>query len=854
MNLPAWFDNRASDFRYALRMIRKTPGVSAVAVLSLALGIGANTSIFSLVDTLLLKRLPVKSPQELYMVAANPARPSTSWNYPDYVAFRDHNNSFSGLAACSYGTMAVGLQVESAQSGATTELAWSASVSGNYFETLGVVPELGRLLNPEDDRIPSASPYVVLSYEYWIGRFNGDPGVIGRKLRLNGYPFTVVGVARRGFQGTDTTAAPNLFSTIMMRGELTGNPFARWNNRHWYWMQMIGRLKPGATVKQAESELFNVYREQELAESRTVQDQRFVARARPVMLMPAARGYSLVRNRLEKPLVVLMVVVALVLLIACANVANLMLARGAARQRELAVRLAIGASRSRLMGQLLVESVLIALIGGGAGLLLSYFGVQGLLMFVPQSSWSHVSVSVSPDARLLGFTFAVSVLTGVLFGIAPALQSTRPDLAPVLKDEVPGASGPKRFSLRNGLVVAQVALSLLLLIGAGLFVRSLEKLRDIEPGFRRDHTVVVSVDPGRNGYKGQRLRDFYERLRTQVAELPGVQSMSLAGITPLGGSRWMETFTIEGYQKQAGDIKSVDMNSVGPRFFETVGIPVLLGREFRDEDNPPYSLDPPIANAPGVDAPEPPGRRVSIINESMAKRFFAGRNPVGLHLTLSEKYDPARAYEVVGVVKDAHYFGLREALEPMVYVPTWRPGAGPRTLCFRTNREAPELIEVVRRQVTAIDPAIPVLDWKTMKQQIDNNILEDRLIATLSGFFGFLALLLAGVGLYGVISYAVTRRTREIGIRMALGAERSSVLWLVIRDASLLVITGAALGIPSALALTRLVKAFLYGVGAQDPITLAASALVLICVAAVASLLPARRATKVDPLVALRYE
>jgi predicted permease len=854
MNLPAWIDDRAAECRYALRMIRKTPGVSAVAVLSLALGIGANTSIFSLVDTLLLKRLPVKSPQELYLVATNPARPSTSWNYPDYVAFRDHNSSFSGLAACTFGAMPVGMQVETAQTGAATELVHAASVSGNYFETLGVVPALGRLINAEDDRMPSAAPYVVLSYEYWFSRFNGEPGIIGRKLRLNGYPFTVVGVARRGFRGTDTTSSPQLFTAIMMRGELIGQPFARWNNRHWWWMLIVGRLKSGATVKQAESELYNVYHDQEEAESRTVKDQRFVARARPIMLMPAARGYSMVRNRLEKPLVVLMVVVALVLLIACANVANLMLARGAARQRELAVRLAIGASRSRLMSQLLMESVLIALIGGAAGLLLSYFGVRGLLEFVPQSGWSRVSVNVSADARLLGFAFAVSVFTGVLFGLAPALQSTRPDLAPVLKDEVPGASGPKRFSLRNGLVVAQVALSLLLLIGAGLFVRSLEKLRDIEPGFRRDHTVIVTVDPGRNGYTGQRLRDFYERLRAQVSGLPGVQAMSLANITPLGGSRWNQTVTVEGYQWQPGDKKSIDMNSVGPRYFEAVGIPLVLGRDFRDEDDPPYSLDPHIVRVPGVDPPEPPGPRVAIINESLAKRFFVGRNPVGLHIAMSETYDPARAYEVVGVVKDAHYFGLREALEPMIYLTTWRPGAGSKALCFRTSREAPELIEMVRRQVTAIDPAVPVLDWKTMQQQIDNNILEDRLIATLSGFFGFLALLLAGVGLYAVISYAVTRRTREIGIRMALGAARSSVLWLVIRDASVLVIVGAAIGIPAALAATRLVKAFLYGIGAQDPLTIIAAGLVLICVAALASLLPARRATRVDPMVALRYE
>ena len=832
MYLSIWMDNRAAEFRYALRMMRKTPGVSAIAVLSLALGIGANTAIFSLVDTVLLKWLPVKSPQELYMVATNRGRPSTTWNYPDYVAFRDNNHSFSGLASYSSGVQALGLQLDNAGSGDATELAYMLTVSGNYFDVLGVQPAIGRLLNSEDDRKPSASPYVVLSYNYWQSRFNADPQVIGRKVRLNGYPFTIVGVARRGFRGTDVTTSPNLFVSHMMRGEVLGAPFSLWNNRHWWWMSAIGRLKSGATIKQAESELFVIYREQEEAERRTSQDPRFINRASPIWLLPAARGYSMARNRLEKPLVVLMVVVGLVLLIACANVANLMLARGAARQREMAVRLAIGASRSRLTGQLLVESIVIALLGGVAGLLLSYFGVQALLEFVPQPGWSQVTINVSPDMRLLAFTLVVSLLTGVLFGIAPALQCTRPALASTLKEEVPGAAGSSRLTLRNALVVIQVALSLLLLIGAGLFVRSLTNLRDIDTGFRRDHTVIVTVDPSRNGYKGQRLRDFYEQLRANVQTLPGVQSMSLANITPLAGSRWNGDFTVEGYQWQPGDKKYVDMNAVGPRYFETIGIPILLGRDFRDEDNPPYSLDPPESFTAGVRPPEPPGPRVAIINESFAKHFFGGRNPVGFHLCLDEKYEAGRAYEIVGVVKDAHYFGLREALEPMVYLSVWRPNASSRALCIRTSREVPEIVEMVRRQVTALDPAIPVLNSRTMQQQIDNNILEDRLIATLSSFFGFLALLLAGVGLYGVISYAVTRRTREIGIRMALGAQRSAVLWLILRDAALLMLIGAAIGIPASLAATRLVKVFLYGISAQDPVTIVIGTAVLAAVAA----------------------
>jgi putative ABC transport system permease protein len=852
MNLSVWIDNRGAELRYAVRMIRKTPGTTAIAVMSLALGIGANTAIFSLVDAMLLKLLPVKSPQELFLVAADPTRPSTSWNYPDYSAFRDHNTSFTGLAAYGSG-QPMGMQLEGAAAGSTTELTYAASVSGNYFDVLGVGPAIGRVLDSEDDQASGASPYVVLSYDYWHSRFGGDPNVIGRTVRLNGYPFTIVGVSRRGFSGVDPTNSPNMFMPIMMHTQVSGAPFALWNTRHYWWIQSIGRLKPGATVTQAEAELYAVYQNQEEGEREATQE-RFVNRARPILLMPAARGYSWVRNRLERPLIILMIVVLLVLLIACANVANLMLARGAARQREIAIRLAVGASRSQLTAQLLIESVVIALIGGVAGLGFAFLGVRVLLQYLPQTGWGQATLNVTPDLRLLGFTFAASLITGVLYGIAPALKSTKPDLIQTLKEDSPGAAGPSRLTLSNALVVTQVALSLVLLIGTGLFVRSLGQLHDIDSGFRADNTLVVTVDPSRNGYKGQRLRDFYERLRPNVEKLPGVQSVSLAEITPLAGSRWNGDVSVEGYQWKDDENKYVDMNAVGPRFFETVGIPLLEGREFRDEDNPAYSLDPPEKFTPGVEPPEPPGPRVAIVNESFAKHFFEGRNPIGLHLATDEKYKAERAYEIVGVVKDAHYFGLREANEPMIYFAVWRPEARSRSICIRTSRDSTQLAAGISREVTAIDPGIPVLSVRSMHQEIDNDILVDRLIATLSSFFGLVALLLAGVGLYGVISYGVTRRTREIGIRMALGAQRGSVLWLVMRRAAAFLLIGAVIGVPGALIATRLVKSFLYGISAQDPLTIVMATLVLGAVAALASFLPARRATKVDPMVALRHE
>jgi predicted permease len=854
MNLPVWIGNRSAELKYAVRMIRKTPGTTAIAVLSLALGIGANTAIFSIVDALLLKRLPVKSPDELYMIAVNPARPSTSWCYPDYEAFRDHNTSFSGMAAYGGGGSPLGLQMDGPDAGNSAELARTLAVSGNYFEVLGVEPALGRVLTPEDDQASGSGPYAVLSYDYWQSRFSADPGVIGRTARLNGYPFTIVGVSRKGFRGADVTSLPEMFIPIMMRTQVSGVPFAIWNTRHYWWIQSIGRLNPGADLRQAENELYAVYQSQEEGERKTAGDTARVSQAQPVTLLPAAKGFSGVRNRLERPLVILMIIVALVLLIACANVANLMLARGAARQREIAVRLAVGASRSQLTSQLLVESVVISLVGGIVGLAFAYLGVRVLLDYLPQTGFGRATLNVTPDLRLLGFTFAASVITGVVYGIAPAFKSTKPDLVQSLKEDAPGAAGPSRLSLTNALVVMQVALSLVLLIGTGLFVRSLAQLHNIDSGFRADNRLVVTIDPSRNGYKGQRLRDFYERLRPQIENLPGVQSVSLAEITPLGGSRWNGDVSVEGYEWKADEKKYVDMNAVGPRYFETVGIPLLQGREFRDEDNPPYSLDPPEKFTPGVQPPELPGPRVAIVNESFARHFFEGRNAIGSHLVTDEKYQAERAYEIVGVVKDVHYFGLREALQPMIYFPIWRPNARSRSICIRTGRDSAQLAAAIRHEVTSVDPGIPVLSVRSMQEEIDNDILVDRLVATLSGFFGLLALLLAGVGLYGVISYGVTRRTREIGIRMALGAQRGSVLWLVMRRAAAFLLIGAVIGVPAALFATRLVKSLLYGISAQDPIAIVIATFLLGSVAALASFLPARRATKVDPMVALRHE
>jgi len=856
-------DRCINDLRYALRMMRKTPGASAVAVLSLALGIGANTAIFSLVDTMLLKLLPVRSPHELHQVGRlMRQQPSVSWNYPDYRALRDRVRAFSGLAAFS-GPQPMGFQVPNGSTAGETELASAAFVSGNYFDVLGVQAAAGRLLNPADDAKFGASPFAVLGYDFWQRRFAADPRVIGRTIRLNGYPFTIVGVVQRGFRGLDVSASPNLFIPITMRTETLGVPLAIWNTRHYWWIQVIGRLPRGATIAQAKSQAATAFRDQEEAERRAEPRAGLSNAGQPILILPAARGWSIARNTLEKPLLVLMVVVALVLLIACANVASLMLARGAARQREIAVRLAVGAGRSRLVAQLLVESILLGLFGGLVGLAFAYGCVQLLLGFAPQASTAPVDLHVVPDLRLLAFTFVVSLLTGVLFGLAPALQATRPDLVSALKDDLAWAPTAGRFArrtrrrgrvtARRALVITQVALSLLLLVGAGLFLRTLENLRNIDRGFREDRTIVVTVDPSRNGYKGQRLRDFYERLRAGIERTPGVGSVALASITPLGNMRWNGDFRPEGYTFRAEEQTFIDYNTVSARYFETVGIRMILGRDFRDEDNPAFSPDPPTERRPGVE-PDVPGPRVAIVSESMAKRFFGGRNPIGMHVCLQQEYDPARAYEIVGVVGDARYFGLREAAEPMIYLPAWRSGPERKMLCIRTNRDDAAVVDAVRRQVMALDAAVPVLASRTMRSCVDENIVVERLIATLSAFFGLLALLLAGVGLYGVMAHAASRRTREIGVRVALGASRSSVLWLVLGDAALMVGTGGAIGIPLALVLTRLTRTFLYGVSAQDPITVIAGFAILTAVAALASLLPAIRATRIQPSTALRYQ
>ncbi len=848
------FDTIRQDGRHAIRILWQNPGFAAVAILSLALGIGANTAIFTLIDTVLLRSLPVLDPDRLVVFALNPDKPSVGSNYPDYEYIRDHNKSFSGVIAYGGSGSPAAMEVPAEGGHATGQLVTTSLVSGNYFDVLGVTPAIGRVLRPSDNKVEDGHPWVVLDYDFWQRRFGGDPRVLGRPITLNGSPFTIVGVARPGFTGTTVGNHPDVYLPIMMLKEIRrGTP--EWRNRHYWWLTIMARLKPGASMQAAIPEVDLMWK-QILAndpERRPVPAfiKDYKQRNRGTLL-PGSGGYSYFRNSIQKPLTVLMIVVTLVLLIACGNVANLLLARAAARQREIAIRLSVGASRVRLISQLVIETLVVSVLGGVAGLAFAWGGVRVLLALMPHQE-IPLALNLSPDWRLLLFSFGVSLAAGLVCGIVPALQATRPDLTSALKNEV---SRVGRFDLRRALVVVQVALSLLLLIGAGLFVRSLQNLRSLDPGFLRESVLLVNVDPQQSGYKGQRLRMFYERLLTRIREYPQVHAASLANITPLGGSRWNNTISVEGYQRKTDEKPFVDFNSTSPGYFETMGIPILLGRDFRAGDNPAETPDPKPQLGPMGPADQKlgPPAPVAIVNEAFAKHFFPHQNPIGRHFTQGDKFDLGKAFEIVGVVKDSKYFSLREAVESMIYVPVWRFGAGSNTLCIRSTVKPEQLISAVRREVATIDPAIPILHTLTMEEQFDNNISQERIVTTLCGFFGSLAVLLAAIGLYGVMAHSVVRRYREIGIRMALGAKRESVLWLVLRETLLMIGIGAAIGLPAAFAVTRLVSSFLYGLTPQDPLSIGLATAGLIAVTAIAGYIPARRATKIDPMVALRYD
>lgn len=846
------FENWGRNLRYSLRTLKQSPGFTVTTVLTLALGIGANSAIFSLVDTVMLKLLPVQQPDQLYLIGRDPHRARLSWNYPDYRAMRDHNKVFADLAGYSMGLEQIGVQ--RGNTGRAAELSYGVFVTGNYFDVLGVSPVVGRAFNTSDDRASGASPYVILSYSYWQSHFNGDSRAIGHKMNLNGYPFTVIGVAPRGFIGADIALKPDFFLPVMMRSQVKHIAFASWNDRHYWWLAALGRLKPRIGIKRAESELFAICKNQELAERRSLADPKLANTAERIVLEPAARGYSYLADQLKKPLLILFVIVALVLFIACANVANLMLARGAARQREIAVRLAMGASRWRVISELLTESMVIAVLGGLSGILVAFAGIRILLRFTPQVGYGRTAIDASIDWNVLAFTVAVCVCTGLVFGILPAWQSTRPDLVPALKDEAAAAGHFGRFTLRKGLVIVQIALSLPLLVSASLFVQTLGNLRELDTGFNQANVYIASVDPTSFGYKGQRTLEFYNRLCAWAAAAPGVRAASLALITPLTGSSWDGSVTVEDYTPKSAERNHIFFNAVGARFFEAMGTRVMVGREFTELDNPSTAIEMPDHLVPGTKLPEAPGRPVAIVNETFARHFFGERSAIGMHVAMGGPYQASRPYEIVGVVHDTKYFTMRGAAEPMMFVPVWRRFAQQTELVIRTAGPAPRLAADLRNEIHRLDPVIPLLNLRTLEHDVNESILVERLVATLSGFFSILAVLLSALGLYGVVAYTVLRGTREIGIRIAIGASGKSVLWLVVKDVVVMVVLGAIVGGLAAFLSTRAIASILYGVTATDAVSIVAAIFCLTAAALAASFLPARRAARIDPMTALRYE
>jgi predicted permease len=810
-----------------------------VAVISLALGIGANTAIFSLVNQVLLQLLPVRDPQQLVLLT--PKGPNYGSNngpnaisYPMYQAIRDQTQIFSGMFCRK--ALAISISAEG-----KTERVDGELVSGNFFNVLGVGAALGRVFTSNDDLHENAHPYLVISYDYWQNRFGGKPDALGKKLIVDGVPMSIIGVSQKGFNGVDPGSAPQVRLPMMMQPAVFPWPWYSLWNRRGHWINAFGRLKPGVTVQQVKAALQPFYHQQLEMETReaafshasTYTRQQFVKGWLEVL--PASQGRDGLRRELEKPLLVLMGVVALVLLIACANVANLLLARAAARQKEMAVRLSLGASRRQVIAQLITESLVLSVAGGALGLALAIWLDRVLIAFIPSGD-TPIAISTTPDWHVLGFTMAVTLLTGVLFGLAPALQASRPDLAGTLKDQAGSVVGGGSILLRKALVICQVALSLLLLIGAGLFIRSLANLRDLDSGFRLQNLLAFTVDPQMNGYPNARSMHFFQQLREGMDTLPGVQSASLAVVPVLADDEWDSSITIEGYARKQDEHVGPHMNYIAPDFFKTMGIPVRLGRDFTERDE--------------KDAP-----KVAIVNQKFVKRFFGDRSPIGHRIGMGNNPDTKTDITIVGVVGDTKYENLRQDVPIELYIPyTQIPFASEMTAYVRTTEASSTGFTALRSLVHRLDPNLPMYYVRTMTEQADASLVTERLVASLASSFGFLATLLAAIGLYGVMAYTVTRRTREIGIRMALGARRGDVAWLVMREVLILLGIGLAIGIPAALGLSRFVQSQLYGIQPADAATMAAATAGIATVAILAGYLPGRRATRVDPMQALRWE
>ncbi|HXY03553.1 MAG TPA: ABC transporter permease [Terriglobales bacterium] len=830
------------DIRYATRMLRKSPGFTTVAVITLALGIGANTAIFTIVNALLLKMLPVSDPEQL-VVVGDPSTPNSRSNgtprvdifsYPLYKELRDHNSVFTGL--CAAGTDHR-IEVDTGHGESSPEKVIGRMVSGNYFSVLGLNPAAGRLLSDSDDTAEDANPVVVLGYGFWQRKFATSPSVIGTDIRLNGFPFTVIGVAPPGFTGDVVGEQMALFVPLSMQPEIV-------RGRHWRnavntsWLTLFGRLKSGMTAAQSAANLNIVFQQAvkgTYGAALSTDDRNAIRDLHmKIEVVPGGTGVSGLRRDYKLPLLLLMGIVGLVLLIACVNVANLLLARATARRREIAVRLAVGANWGRLLRQLLTESVLLAFLGGIAGSLLAIWGVRLLVTIFG----SDTTLPVRPDVRVLVFTISISLFTGLLFGLIPALRAMRVQVSPALKES--GRSTPERssrFGLGKGLIAGQVALSLLVLFAASLLVRSLQKLMAQDFGYDRDRLVIARIDPISTGYDSARMKLLATQLVMRVASTPGVHAVTYSTNGLFAGTESDDAIIVPGFNGSHQDREAAE-DYVGPEYFGAVGIPILAGRGIEQQDTATST-------------------RVAVVNEAMVKYFFAGQNPIGREFRIDDADWLDKPITIVGISRDAkdHSDGIREAVKPRFYM-AFQQVPSPVQIVLEAQVQGVPSAAVtnVTSQIRAVDPNLPVSFVKTLDTLVSDAAANQTALARLSVFFGVLALLLACVGLYGVMSYTVAGRSREIGVRMALGAAGRDVVQMLLREGMLLVLVGVAVGIPLALVSSQVLRSFLFGLKATDPVSLIGVILLLGAIAALAAFIPARRGSKIDPMVALRYE
>ena len=845
-----WIEQIAQDLRYAVRILRNSPGFTTVAVLTVALGVGANTAIFSLIDTLLFKALPVENAQQLVLpnwtshglaesvvnsVSCDCGEQvdsgriaSSAFSYPIYRQISERSHVFSSVAAMAGNESRLNIGYKGQASRADGEL-----VSGSFFSTLGVRPVLGRVLAPDDDRI-GASPAAVISYGYWEKRFGRSPGVVGQTITIDSIRFTIVGVSPPEFYGVRTGRAVEIWLPLHAPAQVGPGEGAFESRLNW-WVLVIGRMKPGMTELQTRTELEGILQQTIASDVKQTTKPETIPH---LGLASASKGLNELRRDFSKPLFILMTIVGQVLLIACANVANLMLVRADTRRREIAVRQAIGAGRGRLVRQLFTESLLLAALGGAIGLLMAFWGVNLLLGFIASGPES-ITLNVAPDVRVLGFTIALSLLTGILFSLSPALGSMRVDLTPALKeggrDRAMGAANRHNWFSGKSLVITQVSLSIVLLVGAGLFVRTLAKIRDVSLGFNPQNILLFGIDPAQDGYKDQRLLDFYQDLSRRIEALPGVRSVGLSILTLVGGGN---SFPRTRLEDQGGNVNNrertgANYNWVGPGFFKAMGIPLVLGRIFSETETSGQA-------------------KVAVVNEAFVRQFLANRNPIGQRFAAGDR----EGIEIVGIVGNAKYADLTQEVPPTAYLSYLQFPADLNPMHFevRTASDPTEIVGEVRRIVRDMDARLALYDVKTQTEQINQALFQERLFARLTSFFGILAALLASVGIYGVMAFTVSRRTREFGIRMALGGSRGEIMAAILRETLALVGIGAGLGIAVALAASGLISTNLYAVKPDDRLTIAGSALLMMVAAALAGYIPGRRAMRVDPMVALRYE